>query len=70
MKKIIVSGVCTTLVCFLLSSFAPNSNNVAGATGIYAGTFQDTTKKMTKKKVKTDKTTGDTTKMKMKKKPS
>ena len=59
MKKFIVSGICTTIVCFLLSSFTPD-NNVAGTNAIYAGntSYQDTTHKKTKK---TDKTKSDTT---------
>lgn len=71
MKKIIVNGVCASLACFLLSSFSANSNTIAGTNPSYSVTapLQDTTHKM-KKKMKMDKTTGDTTKMKMKKKPS
>ena len=69
MKKIIVNGLCATLVCFFLSSFTANSNNVGDNTPSYSTTSpsQDTTK--SKKKMKKDKS-GDTTKMKMKKKPS
>ena len=66
MKKFIVSGVCTTIVCFLLSSFTP-ANNVAGTNGVYAGIntpYQDTTHKKSKK---TDKTKSDTTSTKTKK---
>ena len=68
MKKIIVSGVCASLVCFFLSSFTANSNTMAGTDPSYttATPLQDTTKKM-KMKMKKDKM--DTTKMKMKKKP-
>ncbi len=68
MKKIIVNGVCASLVCFMLSSFSANSNNLAG--NGYSPLQDTSTHKMTKKKMKMDKTTGDTTKMKMKKKPS
>ena len=86
MKKIIVNGVCASLVCFMLSSFSVNSNNLSGTTPGYAP-LQDTTthnkmgnnKMGNKKKMKMDKTTGDTSnmekttgdkKMKMKKKPA
>jgi hypothetical protein len=71
MKKIIVNGLCATLVCFFLSSFSANSNHLAGTTpGISTSApSQDTTHKM-KKKMKMNKTSGDTTKMKMKKKPA
>ncbi len=70
MKKIIVNGLCATLVCFFLSSFSANSNNLGNTTAEYSNApSQDTAKKM-KKKMKMDKKTGDTTKMKMKKKPA
>jgi|GEM_PF-3833087 len=68
MKKIIVNGVCASLVCFLLSSFSANSNNLTSHSGY--SPLQDTSHKMMKKKMKMDKTTGDTMKMKMKKKPA
>ena len=73
MKKIIVNGVCASLVCFLLTSFTANSNPVGTNPGY--SPLQDTSmhkmSKMgsSKKKMKMDKEggdTGDTSKMKMK----
>ncbi|MEO5995057.1 MAG: hypothetical protein ABIN89_00080 [Chitinophagaceae bacterium] len=77
MKKFIVSGMCTTVVCFLLSSFAPNSNNVAGAVnGIsensISTSYQDTTHKKMKKmeRSKSDTSTTKTRRMSKVKKPA